>query len=741
MDPLAWDDPHEIGNLQLLSKLGAGGFGRVYLGLSSHGHLVAVKVVHPDLAQDPRFRERFKREIKAIRSVGGEFTASVVAAGPDDTRPWFAMDYVPGPSLHRIVEETGPLPATTLWWIAARAAEALRSIHAAQLLHRDLKPANILISRHGLRVLDFGISRTLDGTRITLTSITMGTWGFMPLEQVEDPHGVDTPADVFALGATLTFAGTGHPPYSGTHRQYFFQLMAKPPDLSGLPDELTKLVTGCLAQDPRQRPTIDEVLAYAVPHLDRVRGDDISGLLPPSVMALIDGEETAVARVHRRARVQPSAGPLPEAWPLPEPQGIYAEILSRYERTSDQEDTWTGLGAVRSVVAAARVGMRVAVLLVIVVVAWRFISDRVGSGQDGPSRDANVLWRAGRMDGVGPANWSSPAGPATLVGGVLYTATRDGNVVRALDARTGRVLWSHNQGSGQSSLEALAPSVSDGIVTGTDGSTVYALDAKSGKRKWQHPWKDQTEGIGPVAGGGVVAVADPYGGVTAYSAKTGATAWKRNLDLVGDKLRDLAAATDRLYLVSDYRLASLRLDTGRILWSAVVGSGLGNNTASSIAGVLGDRVIIEGGEWVEARSTSGGGRLWRVPLSDVGAFWPLVSTQAIIIHLCELSCQSDTKVIPPHEVALDPASGKRLWSANVELPISNLPPSEWIQGGLLLRWPTEGGSERGIKAVSARSGKVLKTWQVTETKPRFVLSDRRRLYIVDYDTRTMAMRR
>jgi PQQ-like domain/PQQ enzyme repeat len=516
----------------------------------------------------------------------------------------------------------------------------------------------------------------------------------------------------------------------------------KPPDLSGLPDEFTELVTGCLARHPAQRPTLDEVLAYAVPHLDRADLDDISTLLPASVMALIDAEESAVAQVHRRARVKPSATPLPEARSLPEPQGTYAEILSRYERTSDQEDTWPGLGAVRSVVVAARVGMRVVVLLVIVVVAWRFISDRVGSGQDGPSRDANVLWRAGRMDGVGPANWSSPAGPATLMGGVLYTATRDGNGVRALDARTGGVLWSHNRGSGQSSLEALAPSVSDGIVTGTDGSTVYALDAKSGKRRWQHPWKNG-EGIGPVAGGGVVAVADSYGGggVTAYSAKTGATVWKRNLDLVGDKLRDLAATTDRLYLVSDYRLASLRLDSGRILWSAEVGSGLGNNTASSIAGVLGDRVILEGGEWVEARSTSGGGRLWRVPLPELGAFWPLVSTQAIIVHLCALSCTSDTKVIPPHEVALDPASGKRLWSANVELPISNLPPSEWLQGGLLLRWPIEDGSERGIKAVSARSGKVLKTWQVTETTPRFVLSDRRRLYVVDYDTRTMAMRR
>jgi serine/threonine protein kinase len=243
MDPLAWDDPDETGSFQLLSKLGEGGFGDVYLGLSPHGHLVAVKIVRLKFAQEPDFRERFKREIKAIRAVGGRFTASVVAAGPDDTRPWFAMEYVPGPALDQIVKKTGPLPTTTLWWIAARAAEALRSIHAAQLLHRDLKPANILICRHGLRVLDFGISRTLDGTQITLTSKAMGTYGFMPLEQYEDPHRVDTPADVFALGATLTFAATGHPPYSGTERQYFFRLMTKwgCPALTDRADGLVRL--------------------------------------------------------------------------------------------------------------------------------------------------------------------------------------------------------------------------------------------------------------------------------------------------------------------------------------------------------------------------------------------------------------------------------------------------------------------------------------------------------------------
>jgi eukaryotic-like serine/threonine-protein kinase len=229
VEPLASADPQQLGGFRLLSVLGDGGFGRVYLGLSPRGRLVAVKVVRLDFAQDPGFRERFKREIKAIGAVGGDYTASVIAAGPDAARPWFAMEYVAGPSLHRMVEEAGPLPATMLWWVAARVAEALTSIHAARLLHRDLKPANILISRHGLRVLDFGISRAIDGTRITSTSSTMGTWGFMPLEQVEDPHRVDTPVDVYALGATLTFAGTGHPPYSGTHQQYFFRLMTMPP--------------------------------------------------------------------------------------------------------------------------------------------------------------------------------------------------------------------------------------------------------------------------------------------------------------------------------------------------------------------------------------------------------------------------------------------------------------------------------------------------------------------------------
>lgn len=455
MEPLTSADPQQIGDFRLLSVLGEGGFGRVYLGLSPHGRLVAVKLIDLKFAQDPGFRERFKREIKAIQAVRGDYTASVVAAGPDAVRPWFAMKYVPGPSLHRIVEETGPLPAITLWWIAAQVAEALTSIHAARLLHRDLKPANILVSRHGLRVLDFGISRAIDRTRITSSSITMGTWGFMPLEQVEDPHHVDTPADVFAFGATLAFAGTGHPPYSGTYSQYVYQLIAKAPDLSGLPDELTEVVTACLARDQAHRPTPGAVLAKAAVHLDRVDSDDVSALLPGSVMALIDAEESAASSIRSPAinrpatrafiRSSPSTGSLKPA----QPRRTAAPVAAGVPRKSRSPrpwfvGVWLFVAVVTLTAAALALGARqVDVLshpagLVLDAHGNLFIADSSNNRVRKASTDGKITTVAGSGnegfsgDG-GPATkalLSRPAGVAVDAKGNLFIADSGNNRVR-----------------------------------------------------------------------------------------------------------------------------------------------------------------------------------------------------------------------------------------------------------------------------------------------------------------------
>src|SRR5580700_7261537 len=134
------DDPRSVGPYVLLSRLGSGEMGRVYLARSPGGRQVAVKVIRPELAEDAGFRARFAREVAAARKVGGLFTAPVVDADLDSPVPWLVTAYVPGVSLTEAVEQAGPLPDRTVLAMAAGLAEGLNAIHAAGVIHRDLKP-------------------------------------------------------------------------------------------------------------------------------------------------------------------------------------------------------------------------------------------------------------------------------------------------------------------------------------------------------------------------------------------------------------------------------------------------------------------------------------------------------------------------------------------------------------------------------------------------------------------------
>src|SRR6202453_2250227 len=145
------EDPREIGPYRLLGQLGAGGMGQVYLGMSAGGRPIAVKIIRDELADDPEFRTRFRREVAAARKVSGLFTAMVVDADLDGPVPWLATAYVAGPSLAEVVQRHGPLPVATLLALAAGLAESLNAIHASGVVHRDLKPSNVLLAEDGPR--------------------------------------------------------------------------------------------------------------------------------------------------------------------------------------------------------------------------------------------------------------------------------------------------------------------------------------------------------------------------------------------------------------------------------------------------------------------------------------------------------------------------------------------------------------------------------------------------------------
>jgi len=304
MKPLGADDPRVIGDYRLRAQLGAGGMGRVYLGLSPAGRAVAIKVVHPDLAADGAFLRRFGQEVAAARAVSGIYTAPVVATGLNERPPWLATAFVPGPSLDQMVTEHGPLPEQALWPLLAGLVEALQAIHACGVVHRDLKPANVLLAADGPRVIDFGIARAVDGTSLTAAGVVFGTPGYMSPEQAEG-RDAGPASDVFALGCVLAYAAAGMGPFgTGTAAAILYRVVHAEPVLDGVPPRLREVIAGCLAKDPAARTSLRALSGAIAGGMDTT-GPSAVAFWPPPVARLIDAYQ---ARLELQTRSTRPAG-------------------------------------------------------------------------------------------------------------------------------------------------------------------------------------------------------------------------------------------------------------------------------------------------------------------------------------------------------------------------------------------------------------------------------------------------
>jgi serine/threonine protein kinase len=306
----------------MVGRLGQGGMGQVFLGVSPGGRPVAVKAIRPDLASDPQFRIRFAREVAAARTVSGMFTAMVVGADVDGPIAWLATAYVPGPSLAEAVNEHGPLPEASLLALAAGLAEALAAIHAAGVTHRDLKPSNVLLAEDGPRVIDFGISRAAESTTLTQTGLTIGSPGFMSPEQAIGTE-VGPPSDIFSLGTVLAFAATGKGPFGGgTTASLLYRVVHETPDLDGVPAAVRPLIERCLVKEPAQRPT-------AVALLDAVGALQPTGnWLPDSVIRMAAAPPSLTPPPGQAAPTAVDGTPAPTAVPMPLVPGFAATQTS-----------------------------------------------------------------------------------------------------------------------------------------------------------------------------------------------------------------------------------------------------------------------------------------------------------------------------------------------------------------------------------------------------------------------------
>ncbi|MFG2329680.1 protein kinase [Streptomyces sp. NPDC048604] len=324
--PLQPDDPRRIGSFRLLGLLGAGGMGRVYLGATQGepgrpGSYAAVKQVLPALAEDTDFLRHFGHELDNLARLPGDAGARLLASDRTARPPWFATGYIPGITLNEAVRlHDGPLPGPSLWRLLRDAAAGLKLVHAADMVHRDLKPSNVMLTADGVTLIDFGVARAADQSRLTKTGMVVGTPAYMAPEQAVASRELSGAADVFALGSLLLYAANNCPPFGdGSGLELLYRIVHEEPDLGALPEtdpQLAAIVTSCLSKDPEDRPTAERLVELADGHL--------AGVKAGATLELGGGSRSpwpaaVAARIAERAAFAAVPPVLPEEVEEPEP--------------------------------------------------------------------------------------------------------------------------------------------------------------------------------------------------------------------------------------------------------------------------------------------------------------------------------------------------------------------------------------------------------------------------------------
>jgi serine/threonine protein kinase len=289
-----------FGPYEIESVLGRGGMGAVYLATHERlGRRVAVKVLAPELADDPDFRARFLRESQLAASLDHPHVIPIYDADEVEGVLYLAMRYVDGPSLQSLIREGGPLSRADTLRIAEQIGGALDAAHAAELIHRDLKPANILLTeadRHAY-LCDFGLAKRASSKGITQAGSFLGTVDYCSPEQIRG-EPLDGRADVYSLGCVLYHCLSGEPPYARESEVAVLQAHLNEPPPSLAPD-LDGVFARAMAKDRDDRYPTAGALA------GDLRGA-IVGQAPATVAAAVprptrvDATQVAPRRPSRR---------------------------------------------------------------------------------------------------------------------------------------------------------------------------------------------------------------------------------------------------------------------------------------------------------------------------------------------------------------------------------------------------------------------------------------------------------
>lgn len=264
----------QLGPYHIEAAVGAGGMGEVYRARDTRlGRTVAVKILPEGEYATDESRQRFQREAQVLSSLSHPHICTIYDIGEEHGTPFIAMEYLEGETLAARLKR-GPLSTVQAVQYGIQIADALDKAHRACIIHRDLKPGNIMLSKSGLKLLDFGLARithpqpeplitALSGLPtedkpLTAAGVIMGTLQYMPPEQLEG-RKTDARTDIFALGTVLYEMATGQPAFRGQSQASLIAaiLSSEPPSMLQLapmsPAALDRIVRTCLAKDPEER--------------------------------------------------------------------------------------------------------------------------------------------------------------------------------------------------------------------------------------------------------------------------------------------------------------------------------------------------------------------------------------------------------------------------------------------------------------------------------------------------------
>ncbi|MFF1648137.1 PQQ-binding-like beta-propeller repeat protein [Streptomyces sp. NPDC058240] len=591
LGPLRQDSPRRIGPYAIRARLGAGGMGEVFLGDRGDGSdAVAVKTVRRDVAQDPGFRNRFRREITVARSVTGPHLAPLLDGDADAEVPWLATAYVAGPTLSAAVRGAGAMAEAEVRMLGAGIAHALAAVHAAGIVHRDVKPGNVMLAADGPRLIDFGIARDAGATPLTTTSRMVGSPAFMSPEHVAGSGRVVPASDIFCLASVLCFAATGRDPFGdGPVAAVLYRVKYVEADLDDVPEVLRAVLEDCLTADPAARPTAAGLAERLTPGAAAEWSAPVAGQIAEY------GRELA--------RVSALDGPLlPGYTPTEAATGSRA---APHQLPTQGTDFAPGVHIAPTQgpgLAEPRRRSRRRRNLVAALAALALLGAVTGG---------LLALRGGDKGGDG-----DPKAPATVLAGIDTQGGREGSgtVPYGRDVRpAGWRSWQSRM-TGQPFGCAAGRDV---LVCRTTAGSYEALSPADGKKLWDYSARLDADETG--------ARVSPTGQVFTPSGSTRP-----------------AVYGDQVLLATGGRLVSLDSRTGKTRWESRAGSAHGFESAPLVADgmVFADIGPSSHGARIAAFDLATGKERWRKPLvgEDIAKveeydFWPLATRDGVLYLL------------------------------------------------------------------------------------------------------------